>query len=575
MPPPQKISTSEILLWFLALALGVFLATRGWHLVFWNGGVHPVSNDSFYHLARILDIARDPASTHGFDSRLHWPNGTWIVWPWAYDYLLGVTAGLLSEDARPGALVFTPVLLLALNLVLAGAIARRLLKPRLAALCLLAYAAAPATKSLHGLGYLDHHATEHSLFLLAMYLALRWNHSPGSPRAAIALGVALGVASAFHNGLFMLQLPFLAALFLGRIFGGDIPDARASAAFCIALLASQLLALLPSHHFLELDYGFFYLSWFHLHVAGLTSLAVIALGRKDARQMWLMLLAAVLLALPAARQALHGLEFISAQLPWLEAIREASSPYWGAHGFRNITEHYSAIIWVLPLFAAWAIYRLFRSDWRTSEPVALVFLLFGAALLAAQIRFQQFGILSLVLLPLMAFQDFFDRPRDVIYAGILFLGVYLQSPRLYVYDTPLGGSPRYARAVELIDVLEQACAQDPGLLLAPKDWGNFLRYRTECPLLANNFIMTPEDFAVLKYSDFLFSLEPGELLTEIPEVKYVLVSNMERHHLGSQLLSSQAYGRFRSLGEIRSREGQPIARAFRILPAGESGAGGS
>jgi len=575
MPAPDAIRKTDILLWCAALAIAIFLATRGWHLVFWHAGVHPVSNDSFYHLARVLDIAADPASIHEFDSRLHWPDGMWIVWPWAYDYLLGVTAGLLREETRPAALMFTPLLLLAANLTLVGVIARRLLNPHMAALGLLVYAAAPSTKSLHKLGYLDHHPAEHTLFLLVMYLALRWRSRPGSTGAAGALGIALGTASAFHNGLFILQLPVLAMLFFDRVFARKRPDTRATTVFCTALLGTQFLVLLPSHHFHQLNYGFFYLSWFHLHVAGLTCLAAVALNLRDRRLMWGLLAGAALLALPAARQAMLGIEFMSAQLPWLDAIREANSPYWGSLTFRQVTEHFSAIIWLLPVFFAWGVMRLFRAEPGTSEPAALVFLLFGAVLLATQVRFQQFGMLSLALLPLLALQNVFRRPRDVLYAGILFLGVYLQSPGLLSYNVALGGSLRYARAVELIDVLERVCAQRPGLLLAAKDWGNFLRYRTDCSLLANNFIMTPEDFAALRYSDYLFSLEPGALLVEWPEVKYVLVSAMEPQHLGERLLSDRQFDRFRSLGEIRNIQGEPIARAFEVLPESPADATGS
>ncbi len=187
-------------------------------------------------------------------------------------------------------------------------------------------------------------------------------------------------------------------------------------------------------------------------------------------------------------------------------------------------------------------------------------------MLAAQIRFQQYGLLSLVLLPLMTLQSVAGRPRDAVYAGLLMAGAYLASPGLFSYQYPVGGSLRYAHGYQLIELLGTACADRPGLLLADHNWGNFLRYRTRCPLLANNFIMTPEDLAAMEESRRLLSLEPAALSAENPDLRYVLVSAMDQHHLGTRLLSGESFEGFRLIGEIHGMGGRAIGRAYEVLP---------
>lgn len=566
MPATQRITPLAIGLWIIALAAALFLCSRGWDNVFAGGGAHPVTNDSFYHTVRIVEIASDPASIHEFDTQLHWPQGTWLTWPWGYDYLVGAVVGALAgEPARMARLaMFTPLLILLVNLTLAGLIMRSVLAPRMAGLCLLAYAVAPLTLSLHTLGKIDHHSAEHMLWLATIYLALLWQEQPEKVSRAAGLGVVLGIACAFHNGLFILQLPVLAMLAYHRLTGQPPLGARPTAAFCIALLGSQFLVLLPSHHFYTLTYGFYYLSWFHLHVAFLTCLAVLALSRTDHRALWALLVLASLLALPAVSQALHGLGFIGAQLPGLHNILETNSPYWGDMSFRRISTFYSGLIWLAPPMGLWALYRLIALRVQGSEAVILVCAVFGILLMSLQVRFSPFGSLFLLLLPLLVFQTHFQRPRDTVYAAILLAGAFFQSINTYAFQYPLGGSDRYHRGQALIQALDTACANQPGLLLADRNWGNFLRYRTACPIIANNFIMTEEDFEAISRTDHFLSLTPARLLEELPEVRYVLASTFEANTLSRELLDDRADARWTVLAEIHDRGGRLTGRAYRV-----------
>ena len=120
--PGKALPRSLLIVWILAVLIGVGLALTRIPSVFVGGEVHPLGNDGFYHAARILAIAEDPTSTHAFDPNLHWPEGLWVTWPWAYDYLGGVVTGLLSSDRWSAAkvMVFYPLLWLIANITISG-----------------------------------------------------------------------------------------------------------------------------------------------------------------------------------------------------------------------------------------------------------------------------------------------------------------------------------------------------------------------------------------------------------------------------------------------------------------------
>ena len=66
-----------------------------------DGFYMPRANDSLYHARRILDAAVGSRGFYEFDERLQVPDGTWIPWPWAYDYLMSRVAAF-GALARPG-----------------------------------------------------------------------------------------------------------------------------------------------------------------------------------------------------------------------------------------------------------------------------------------------------------------------------------------------------------------------------------------------------------------------------------------------------------------------------------------
>lgn len=553
--------------WFCSLLVGVGLALTRLPIVILPWGIAPLGNDAFYHATRMLAVAGDPSSIHEFDPLLHWPDGMWLVWPWAYDYLIGAVAGLLTLAGGDvmRIVIFTPLAWLAASLALTALIARQVLGPKMLVLLLLAVVASPLSISLHSVGAIDHHAAELFWTLATLLLLMRWSARVSSTGLAALLGACLAIATAFHNGLFILQVPVLATFFLARYRFGLVLPLRATSAFALALLAAQLLVLMPSAHFSNLDYAFYYLSWFHLHAAALTALAMVSFALPRRGPAVALLVLAIAGALPAAGQVSHGIGFMGAGFSVLGNIVEASSPYTLPRGAGDITRFYTAFLWLAPLTLLYALARAARLPRLEMELPLLVFAAFGLAMLMLQVRFQHFGLVFLFLLPLMFAQNLpLDGRRRLAYTALVLIAAFSFSISVYTRLPAPGLSTRWASGWPLLQAMETICEQQPGLLLAHHNWGNLVRYHTTCPLLSNNFIMTPADALAIERTDRLMAMTPEELTRADHEVRYVLVSAMDKGVLATHLLSDQAYPAFDLLEEAQNGQGDILGRAYRF-----------
>lgn len=559
---------SFIAAWLPAVLVGVLIALTRIPGVFVDGGVHPLGNDGAYHAMRMLTVAQDPSSTHSFDQLLHWPEGLWITWPWAYDYLGGVLSGLLSGDQQgaASAMVFYPLLWLVGSITLVGLIAREFLGPRFQAVCMLAYAAAPITLSLHGVGELDHHSAEHFWFLLGLFLTGLWLKRPDSVKVATGLGVSLGLATAFHTALFIVQLPTIACLLLSRLSGHAVPGKRTAAFFAAGLLLTQAAVLLPSHQFVTFQYAFYYHSWFHLHVAALTGLAVLAICSPRDLYMWLGLLAGAALAFPAIGQVLDGMGFMRGETFYFDFLKETRRPFGGEVPLRTINYFYSGLVWLLPVCVIYAVFRLAARSARGMSLALMVFGIFGLMMLTAQLRFHYFGHAFLVFIPLLMIQRFSRGRAGIIAACVLFLGAYSFSLDHYLLPPKPGESPRYVQGMPVFKTARRACAAQPGLLLVDNNWGSLFRYHADCPLLSNNFIVSQDDVKYIKRTMSLLGQSPEKLRELAPSVRYVFVSNLDPSELGDALLSNDAFDGFEVIGELKGFGGRPVARLYRVEP---------
>ena len=528
---------AAIFMWLLATTIGVFLSMLVIDAAFFEGDYIPLGNDSFYHARRMLDTAVGDRGFYQFDDRTHVPDGSWIPWPWAYDYLMG-KAAWLAQWLRPstdpmGFLSYVPVAWLAVNAALFLAAAGQAgLTLTNRAMAMLAFSLAPFVQLMHMVGKVDHHFVEFTFVLLVTWLGLRLFSAKQDRSSAIGLGLALGLAPGFHNGLFILQIPVLVSVGLLWLRGERLArqDLHALSA---SLMAATLVIVLPSGPFQQGMFEFGLLSWFHLYVAACTSVVLVFVGWRgfDKKSLLTLLAVCLALALPLLGQLLHGAAFLSRDISILDGVLEAMSPYtlfFDQFGPLRTVAHYS---WLLLLAPVLLFYYLWCAA-RRSPPRDLFFAVmavFGLAFLMAQFRFNYFGLFSLIVGFLLLAQRLADRYHWQ--SGLLTVG--LLASILIAYQPPLrqhlfavyalGAAPIYERARPLFLDLAERCEQAPGVVLANANDGNYLLFHTECSVISNNFRLTTEDELKIAQIDAMMRLSPEALRAYQPAVKYLLL----------------------------------------------------
>jgi hypothetical protein len=502
-----------------------------------DGFYLPRGNDSFYHARRILDAAVGTRGFYEFDERLHVPDGAWIPWPWAYDYLMAKATQIalwLAPALDPMEFIaYVPVAWILVNTALFLAVAMAIGLPReMQVLAMVCFALSPFTQLLHGIGMVDHHYIEHTFVLLNAWLGIRWFKRPHDRWRAIWLAAALGLAPAFHNGLFVLQLVPLAAVFVLWLRGATPPPA-ALGYFAVTLVATTQLVLLPSGPYREGMFEFGLLSWFHFYAAACTAAALAFMAwRPFARATlgWFAALCAVL-AIPAFGQLMGGAGFLTGDFSILDQIVEVRSPYelfTDTFGPLETAAHYSWLLLLAPPLLAYYGVRVCREN-RPERLYYAVVVTFGLALLLAQYRLHYFGFVGLVTGGLLLVDEW--RTRLTWHRGLTFVLAFTAlalayqpalRERLFIVYAP-GADAEYASAFAIFLDLGTLCRADPGVVLASADDGSAILFHSECSVIANNFILRRSDEAHIDEIDRLMRLSPAEIRAQRPDIKYVFV----------------------------------------------------
>jgi hypothetical protein len=526
-----------LLIWLAASAIAIFFALLVTDSTLVDGSYLPRGNDSFYHARRILDAAVGTRGFYQFDERLHAPDGAWIPWPWGYDWLMAKATQLaltLAPGVDPVAfIVYIPVAWVLVNAGLFLLCARAIgLTLEMQAIALLCFSISPLTQLLHAIGMVDHHYIEHTFILLALWLGLRWFDEPNDPKRAAALGVTLGLAPAFHNGLFLLQLLPLATVAI-LWFRSAAPHPRSLCAFILALIATTQLVLVPSEAYRQGAFEFGLLSWFHFYAALCTGalLGFMSWHRFSGGSFIGLAALALGLAAPVGQQALSGAGFLTGSFSVLNLVVEVQSPYrlfTEAFGPLQTASFYSWLLLSTPVLLVWYAFSLARER----RPMFLYYAVaavFGLTLLLTQFRLHYFGFFVfttgwLVLLDRLRVRHGWHR--GAVLVATLGVVVLAYQPalreRLFVVYAP-AAEPDYAAALPIFYDLEALCREDPGVVLAHSNDGSPILFHSDCGVVANNFILRPEDQRHLEEVERLMRLPPAEIRVERPDIKYLLV----------------------------------------------------
>ncbi|MET0535443.1 MAG: hypothetical protein ABW171_14595, partial [Steroidobacter sp.] len=545
------IHWSTLAIWIVVTAIAVVACS--WNISAGHIGedYFPIGHDGFYHGRRILDAVNHPGEFYEFDTKIHAPEGSLLTWPWGYDYLMaglvraGLAVGLSEQPIR--ILLWIPVAAVTLSIGLLMLIGRRLGLSNwpltLAALCM---ALAPTTQLLHGFGEIDHHFAELICVLAALAAGLSWFRNPDRA-SSIALGVTFGLSLTIHNGLFILQLPFLAALAVRWLLGHSLPR-QPIVIFAIALLLSALAVLAPSLPFREGRFEFYTLSWFHLYVVVGTALTALLLTwlKPTRRNIVAMIALAAVLLFPLVNQILIAQSFLRGTLGTLDSIQEMRSPIRMARedGAMSVAYFYSFLGWLAPVTLVLCIVQC----WRERQSPRLLFWIassMGLVLLSMQLRLHYFGGFALYLPWLVVMNDYVAprmemSKRAYLLTTLALLLTYIPQIRhSLVAPIPRAADLWFGRVYPIFPAMRKACAEDPGIVLADSTAGHYIRYFTECSVIANNFLLTQQHFDKLYESWRMLEMSPQQLLEQAPQVKYVLVraANIVRQENGEYTFS--------------------------------------
>lgn len=531
MPP---LSRQEAGLLLACACLGFIVCLYPLSAAVVGGTFIPADADSFYHARRILDALDHPWRVAQFDTRIHAPEGSWAPVPWAYDTLMALLASAaraLGATDLIRVLAFVAPLGAVLNVLLVHGIARQLgLGQAARLLAALGFALSPLTQSLHRVGMLDHHFVEQTFVLATLYGGLSWFGAPEDTRRAARLGLLLGVAPAFHAGLFILQLPILAGAALLWWRGRPLP-ASSSRAFALALAAATLLFLLPSQPFRGGLFTFTLQSWFHAYAAALTTLAFAFLARVPARATTAAggLLASLLLALPLLHDIRTALGFLSGSTYGLAEISEMHGVLAYVHegNLAFLNDSYTSTLWIAPFAIALLAWRAARAPADGRLILLAVAAVFGFGLLLLQYRLHYFGSVFLLLAPLWLADHLArtsSRPWLVMTVTALLLALaYVPASASLRRPPPPGGTVDYLLTRPLLMALHDICRQAPGVLLADANDGHYLGFHADCPTIASNIILSERDTQKLRLAGELMEGSIAQLRERAPWVRYVYV----------------------------------------------------
>jgi hypothetical protein len=588
------------LLWLAGSTLAVLAALTMLTAGYVNGEFLPSNADAFYHARRILDSLFSGAPVIQFDDRIHVPEGSWLVWPWGFDTFLTSITRLFgpyaSEAEANRVLMNIPPAAVPIAVGLVVIISRQLALPFfLALLFVMGFSALPLVYMQFAVGNIDHHFAE-LLWTLGTLSAGIWFFGAGrlSYGAGITLGCVLGSSLAIHNGLFILQIPIAVTFGLFWLRGIPLPHRFQVTTFGAALLVATLLVCLPSEPWQRGFFEFYTLSWFHFYIAACVAAfsVLLVMIQRTTRNVVIVLLGAAAAILPVIGTLALAGEFISGQLESIRNITEAMSPYalYRQLGESMSTRFISWLLWLtgpMLLLNVWWIYR--RKD-PALQFVAIASAM-GLALMQTQFRFCVFGEVPMLLTPILAARFLYESRPELRRAALaaccaLFALAFYPTIANWQLRWSLGGSVAYSNSRSTFPVLKELCKQRPGIVLGDLDTGHWVSYHSKCSVIADVFLLTPQQAAKAVESARLLEMSPAELLKAKQEVRYVFAHHsielrrdakgvetpnldemrLQMKHLERDLLGPEANipPQYKRRWEVRTPAGQIFARLYEI-----------
>jgi hypothetical protein len=246
----------------------------------------------------------------------------------------------------------------------------------------------------------------------------------------------------------------------------------------------------------------------------------------------------VVMLAPVLGQMLLARDFFTVNVEGMGEISEVQSPLklWrDSNSFDYVSSIYTHLLLLVPVTALLCAWKI----WKEREPARLVFWiasLAGVTLLTMQLRLQYFGSFALYLPWILLLEDFsrteWARTRSIkpeyVWAatGVALIFAYSNGLQHYLFERhALAGDPYYGLTRPVYTPFAAACREHPGIVLAEPNDGHYIRFHTNCPVIANNFLVTARQAERTKHERELLGMTAAQVYERAPEVSYVFVRN--------------------------------------------------
>ena len=231
---------------FAVLIIGLLLRLFAGRSSLTENGVLLPGYDEYYHMRRILFTANHFPSTLWFDSYLNYPQGFDITWPPLFDQIsaaLCVAFGQYSKAGVENVACFVPMIIGIIAIVVIYYIVRELFDHKVALLAAFMAALAPYYLLYTMFAAMDHHCLEVMLSLITLlFMIMAICRSEKRYHYAFAAGVAMAALSYTWQGADIYLAIFL--LYAAVQMTLDLKDGKSSKETARMLLAAFVIAFL-------------------------------------------------------------------------------------------------------------------------------------------------------------------------------------------------------------------------------------------------------------------------------------------------------------------------------------------
>ncbi|MBP7071707.1 MAG: glycosyltransferase family 39 protein [Methanothrix sp.] len=514
--------------------------------------------DEFYHMRRILYTVQNFPHTLWFDSYLNYPHGWENVWPPLYDQFCAAFSLLLGQHTRPGvemAASFMPIIFGTIATIVVYFLIREIFDHRTAILASLMTVLAPTYLQYTRFAAMDHHSLE-VLFLLSalLFLVLSFCRQEKKYIFAVLAGVSLAaLAYTWHGAiLYLAVIPVYGAIEMTAA----LKDKRSWHETAISLmlaLSVAIIIILPYRNAHWLSPSFMGTAAVLGATAIISALCYITAKRNMSWKAFplsiIVLFLAFVLLLSSGLLELGGLIKFGLELIWggsyIGMISEAEPLIYDWLTFKQVLFSGLGLNLIFALAGSAIVLALIRKIQgcrRQGMIILLLWAAFAIVLTFGQLRFLYMSTISIgILISILFFYllDLIrerlggDKPRSMLPAIlIIFLVLTLPSIAEVVNtvaysDTMIKGD--WQESMAWLKENSNATSFFDNPVKTPEysvmcwwDYGNWIMYMAERPVVASNFQAGWEDAAKFYLSE---SEENATALLDERGSKYVFLDH--------------------------------------------------